>query len=112
MDGWENKESGHVKPLRRGGDQLEVKNRLVVERRSQVRIVRNHNFFNIPLWDTLKGVDFQLKGGNRMKKLVSLVLVAMFALSMSACATMGKKEPVKVKCPACGYEFQAPMEGN
>ena len=47
-----------------------------------------------------------------MKKLVSLVLVAMFALSMSACATMGKKEPVKVKCPACGYEFQAPMEGN
>jgi len=67
---------------------------------------------NITLWDTLKGVDFQLKGGNRMKKLVSLVLVAMFALSMSACATMGKKEPVKVKCPACGYEFQAPMEGN
>ena len=45
-----------------------------------------------------------------MKKLISFVLVAMLALSLSACAGMGKKEATRVKCPACGYEFDAPTE--
>jgi hypothetical protein len=51
-----------------------------------------------------------MEGGERMKRLVSFVLVVMFALSLSACAGMGKKETTRVKCPACGYEFDAPRE--
>lgn len=43
-----------------------------------------------------------------MKKLVSLVVMATLAFSLSACAGMGKKETTRVKCPACGYEFQVP----
>ncbi len=43
-----------------------------------------------------------------MKKLVSLAVVAMFALSMAACAPMAKGEKARVKCPACGYEFEVP----
>lgn len=45
-----------------------------------------------------------------MKRLVSLVLVAVLALTLSACAGMGKQETARVKCPACGYEFDAPRE--
>ena len=36
-----------------------------------------------------------------MKKLITLVIVMMLALSLAACATKGQKP---VKCPACGYE--------
>lgn len=43
-----------------------------------------------------------------MRKLVSLVLMTMLALSLTACAGMGKKEATRVKCPACGYEFEVP----
>jgi len=50
------------------------------------------------------------KGGERMKKLISAVLVVMFALSLSACAGMQKGEKTRVKCPACGYEFDAPAK--
>ncbi|MDW7644054.1 MAG: hypothetical protein SCI25_03325 [Desulfuromonadales bacterium] len=42
-----------------------------------------------------------------MKKLIAMVLVTLFALSLGACAKQTTSEPVKVKCPACGYEFQA-----
>ena len=42
-----------------------------------------------------------------MKKFITLVLVVMFSLSLAACAKPGKSEPIKVKCPACGYEFEA-----
>jgi hypothetical protein len=44
-----------------------------------------------------------------MKKLVSLLLVGMLALSLTACASAGK-DKVRVKCPACGYEFDAPSQ--
>ncbi|MCP3176082.1 hypothetical protein MJO47_03110 [Desulfuromonas sp. KJ2020] len=44
-----------------------------------------------------------------MKKLISLVLVSLFALSLAACAPAGKGDSVRVKCPACGYEFEAPV---
>ena len=44
-----------------------------------------------------------------MKKLVSLLLVCMLAISLTACATAGK-DKVRVKCPACGYEFDAPSQ--
>jgi hypothetical protein len=53
------------------------------------------------------------KGGERMKKLVSFVLVTMLAVSLSACVPAGKKEgAARVKCPACGYEFDAPKGGQ
>lgn len=48
-----------------------------------------------------------------MKKLISLLLLSLFALSVTACAPMGQKgEKTRVKCPACGYEFEAPMGGS
>ena len=45
-----------------------------------------------------------------MKRLISFVLLAALALSISACAGVGKQETSRVKCPACGYEFDAPRE--
>jgi hypothetical protein len=50
------------------------------------------------------------KGGARMKRLISFVLLAALALPISACAGVGKQETSRVKCPACGYEFDAPRE--
>jgi hypothetical protein len=40
-----------------------------------------------------------------MKRLISFVLVALMALSLTACTGVKKDSPVRVKCPACGYEF-------
>jgi hypothetical protein len=51
-----------------------------------------------------------MKGGKSMKRLISFVLLAVLALSLCACAGMGKKETSRVKCPACGYEFDTPKE--
>jgi uncharacterized lipoprotein YmbA len=45
-----------------------------------------------------------------MKKLVSLLMMAVLALSLAACAATGGKDKVRVKCPACGYEFDAPSQ--
>ncbi|NIQ98519.1 MAG: hypothetical protein GWN87_33575 [Desulfuromonadales bacterium] len=46
-----------------------------------------------------------------MKKFVSVLLVAMFALSLAGCGKLSKQEEeVRVKCPACGYEFNAPAQ--
>ncbi len=45
-----------------------------------------------------------------MKQLFSMLLVVLVALSLTACAGMGKKESAPVKCPACGYEFDAPTK--
>ena len=45
-----------------------------------------------------------------MKKLLSIALVAMMTLSLVACAGTGGGDKVRVKCPACGYEFDAPTE--
>jgi hypothetical protein len=44
-----------------------------------------------------------------MKKLFSLLLVTLLALSFAACAPVKKDEKIRVKCPACGYEFDAPV---
>lgn len=47
-----------------------------------------------------------------MKKMISLLMLSLFALSVTACAPMGKQDQkTRVKCPACGYEFEAPMGG-
>ncbi|WP_291317263.1 hypothetical protein [Desulfuromonas sp.] len=45
-----------------------------------------------------------------MKKLISVLLVSVLALSLSACAGMKKGEAARVKCPACGYEFEVPVD--
>jgi hypothetical protein len=50
------------------------------------------------------------KGGAWMKKLVSLLMMGVLALSLAACAATGGKDKVRVKCPACGYEFDAPSQ--
>ncbi len=41
-------------------------------------------------------------------KNLALILSALFlTVVLSACATTGGSETAKVKCPACGYEFNA-----
>ncbi len=46
-----------------------------------------------------------------MKKLVSLLLVVLFAVSAVGCAKFRADEKTRVKCPACGYEFEMPAGG-
>ena len=46
-------------------------------------------------------------------KNLALILAALFlAVTLSACATSGPSSDAKVKCPACGHEFNysAPPE--
>lgn len=43
-----------------------------------------------------------------MKKLAYLMLVAMLTVTLAACASPKKDAGMKVKCPACGYEFAIP----
>ncbi len=46
-------------------------------------------------------------------KNVALILAALFlTVTLSACATSGPANGAKVKCPACGHEFNyvAPSE--
>jgi len=38
-----------------------------------------------------------------MKKLLALITIVLLTASLSACAT--GSNGAKVKCPACGYEF-------
>jgi uncharacterized Zn finger protein (UPF0148 family) len=47
-----------------------------------------------------------------MKRSLNLALVTLLALTLSACAGTGQHaETGQVKCPACGYEFEAPLGG-
>jgi hypothetical protein len=45
-----------------------------------------------------------------MKKVFTGTLAVVMILALAACAGMGKDQKVRVKCPACGYEFDAPIE--
>jgi len=45
-----------------------------------------------------------------MRKVISVLLLGMLALSLAACAQKAGSEKVRVKCPACGYEFEVPAE--
>ena len=45
-----------------------------------------------------------------MKKVFAGVLSVMMILSLAACAGTSGDQKVRVKCPACGYEFEAPTE--
>jgi hypothetical protein len=47
-----------------------------------------------------------------MKKKVCLLVVGLFALTLTACA--GKDSSLstqKIRCPACGYSFNTPADG-
>lgn len=46
-----------------------------------------------------------------LKRLTSLLTALMLVVSLAACATTPRDETTRVKCPACGYEFDAPS-GN
>lgn len=41
-----------------------------------------------------------------MKKLVQWSILLLVGVSLAACATPATKTGQKVKCPACGYEFE------
>lgn len=41
-----------------------------------------------------------------MKKLVQWSILLLVGISLSACAASTAKHGQKVKCPACGYEFE------
>lgn len=45
-----------------------------------------------------------------MKKAFAGTLAVMMILSLVACAGTSGDQKVRVKCPACGYEFEAPTE--
>jgi Flp pilus assembly protein TadD len=45
-----------------------------------------------------------------MKKVFTGALTVMMALTLVACAGTSGDQKVRVKCPACGYEFVAPTE--
>jgi len=45
-----------------------------------------------------------------MRKVLYVALAALMVLSLTACAGKGGSDKVRVKCPACGYEFDAPVE--
>jgi len=48
-----------------------------------------------------------------MKQLITLVLLATMVLFSTGCASTKGAENGRVKCPACGYEFDVPLEpGN
>jgi hypothetical protein len=43
-----------------------------------------------------------------LKRLTSMATALLLVVSLAACATTPRDETVRVKCPACGYEFDAP----
>ena len=43
-----------------------------------------------------------------MKKVITMFLLALTVLTLAACATTSGD--ARVKCPACGYEFDAPAQ--
>lgn len=44
-----------------------------------------------------------------MKRLIAFSLTILLLAALGACAPV-KKDPVRVKCPACGYEFDVPQQ--
>lgn len=46
-----------------------------------------------------------------MKKLAIWTVMALVALSLTACATTSGGDNVKVKCPSCGYQFDVDEKG-
>ena len=47
-----------------------------------------------------------------MKKIILLLSAVFMVASLSACASMDGGDEVKVKCPACGHEFNTGDTGR
>lgn len=47
-----------------------------------------------------------------MKKIAIMAVVVMLSFSIAACATKSSEAKTRVKCPACGYEFEVPGSGR
>ncbi len=47
-----------------------------------------------------------------MKKRLLLATVLVLAANLSACAGKGQEVQTKVKCPACGTQFEMPPHGR
>jgi len=45
-----------------------------------------------------------------MKKVSAVILSLLLVMSLAACAKTMDGEKARVKCPACGYEFDVPAE--
>ncbi|MBN2426966.1 MAG: hypothetical protein JXK94_01365 [Deltaproteobacteria bacterium] len=45
-----------------------------------------------------------------MRKVIGLLVMVLLAASLAACSTAKKAEVQRVRCPACGYEFDAPAQ--
>jgi len=43
-------------------------------------------------------------------KATSLLTALLLVVSLAACAMTPKEGGTRVKCPACGYEFDTPVE--
>ncbi len=44
-----------------------------------------------------------------MKKMLLLTVALLLAASLTACVRNGQEPQTKLKCPACGYEFEVPQ---
>ena len=44
-------------------------------------------------------------------KLIPLILATCLVLMLTACANPGKGDAPRVKCPACGYQFDVEHKG-
>jgi len=49
-----------------------------------------------------------------MKRLMLVALTVLLAFSFAGCAALKKEDDqkIRVKCPACGYEFTVPANGG
>ncbi len=46
-----------------------------------------------------------------MKKLMNWSILLLVLFSLTACVAATNKDPIRVKCPSCGYEFDYNYEG-
>lgn len=63
-----------------------------------------------PIQDLSIQNKFFRKGGEAMRKLAVVLLMMSLLATLAACATTSSKDKVRIKCPACGYEFDAPVD--
>jgi hypothetical protein len=47
-----------------------------------------------------------------MKKLMTWSILMLVVMSLAACAPATSAKTIKVKCPACGYEFDVPTKSQ
>ncbi len=45
-----------------------------------------------------------------MKKVMNWSILLLVLFSLTACVAATSGDPIRVKCPSCGYEFEIPHE--